>query len=162
MTWCVSSGGQFVIEMGDGSMTKCGKIDKRFGSMRTITVQQLKLLAPSRECPDKIPLYRPRLAFGFLSLLQLPTQYTVEFSLNGGRLSSARCVEAVEIIGAKYAECTHFSNSYFQATIIDLVFMCMAQATTATTGYRRCGPPSSGWSIRLRLPCSLTLPQLRL
>jgi hypothetical protein len=40
-----------VIEMGDGSMTKCGKIDKRFGSMRTITVQQLKLLAPSRKHP---------------------------------------------------------------------------------------------------------------
>jgi hypothetical protein len=49
------SGGQFVIEMSDGSMTKCGKIDKRLGSMRTITVQQLKLLAPSRKLPRSKP-----------------------------------------------------------------------------------------------------------
>lgn len=30
-------------------MAKCGKIDKRMGTMKTITVHQLRLLAPSRE-----------------------------------------------------------------------------------------------------------------
>eukprot|EP00283_Hemiselmis_rufescens_P025459 CAMPEP_0173466422 /NCGR_PEP_ID=MMETSP1357-20121228/73262_1 /TAXON_ID=77926 /ORGANISM="Hemiselmis rufescens, Strain PCC563" /LENGTH=346 /DNA_ID=CAMNT_0014434475 /DNA_START=94 /DNA_END=1131 /DNA_ORIENTATION=+ len=44
----VASDATIVLEMRDSSLTKCGKIDKRLGSMKTISVQQLRLLSPSR------------------------------------------------------------------------------------------------------------------
>eukprot|EP00282_Hemiselmis_andersenii_P014629 CAMPEP_0114149470 /NCGR_PEP_ID=MMETSP0043_2-20121206/22175_1 /TAXON_ID=464988 /ORGANISM="Hemiselmis andersenii, Strain CCMP644" /LENGTH=371 /DNA_ID=CAMNT_0001244113 /DNA_START=122 /DNA_END=1234 /DNA_ORIENTATION=- len=44
----VSSDTTITMEMADGTPAKCGKIDKRIGSMKTIAVQQLRLLSPSR------------------------------------------------------------------------------------------------------------------